>query len=238
MKTSVTLGFLYLASTIQGSGATTVFEAKVAIYCEDATCRIPAGCDDSIDLPSGAVKSEDDPELFSNINGNFVLKEPCVMECDGCGALVGSREIDDPNDTCIGNAGFVYCPETNECIRPFDTSCPIAGTLTFDLVGPGTLKCKDDARCIDLTDGCEISFGAFGVGGKYIPGLLGDYALPENCEIICSNCICEGCSNDFNANPTTPTPDTTTPTGGDSSSPAMFLLTSLWLSFPLFAIAL
>lgn len=229
-RIALTQTLLCLANTILISSSTTVFEGPVSFFCSDATCRIPNNCDESLagNPLREVVKETDDPEIYSDISGAFQIEAPCVMECEGCGGVPGSQEKTDENDSCIGIAGFVYCPETNECLRPWESSCPLTGA-TLLLEGPGILQCEDGARCTDVSEDCEIGLGSFSISGKYIPGLLGDYALDEKCSMTCVGCDCADCSSREESSTTTITSGSSVSLQGFSSVLFGLILIALML---------
>jgi hypothetical protein len=72
---------------------------------------------------------------YTNITGNVFLKpDTCQAICD-----TGCLQSDQEDSECITSAGYTYCPETDDCIRPWEQNCPFEGAL---LVGPVEMKVR------------------------------------------------------------------------------------------------
>jgi hypothetical protein len=181
--------WMALLATLATMAETTSFEGIVSIGCTDGICTFSGECD-SLSVP-GDVDGQDDSS-YTNIDGEIRLTpSTCQAECStGCVGIPGS---DQTNEECIGSAGYIYCPELDDCIRPWDTNCPFDGDA---LEGPAEIVCASGARCNDLSDECVIEAGSAAVGGPYLSGLVGTYNLPEGCTATCEGCTCEGCAND------------------------------------------
>ncbi|CAB9515362.1 expressed unknown protein [Seminavis robusta] len=85
---------------------------------------------------------------------------------------------------CIGSAGYIWCPELQECVQPWDQDCPVEGTK-FE--GPATIQCSADMRC-SASDACLIDMGQYFVTGPYMTGVNGTLNLPEGCTANCTGC--------------------------------------------------
>jgi hypothetical protein len=188
---------------------TTTYTGTDTLGCTDATCTLGGECDESV-LTITPGMTEDNI-TFTEITGELVIfPETCTAECEGC-ISTGADE-----DECTGSGGFVYCPERDECIRPWQENCPFEGDR---FVGPVELNCVEDARCNDLTDACSIAIGSAFVGGPYLSGLVaGVYVLPEDCLATCDGCTCMDEDNC----------EILTPSGGDSTRPLFGWSASVW----------
>ena len=110
------------------------YTGNIGIGCTNGTCTISGTCDESNDeldsfLVLNATDVGDDGSLlYENIYGQIYLSPAtCTAVCDdNCIAIPGS---DSDQNECIGSAGYVYCPETQECIRPWLDNCPFDGTV-------------------------------------------------------------------------------------------------------------
>lgn len=100
---------------------------NIGIDCTDGTCTISGTCNNEETLMLNATEVGDG--VYENIYGEIYLSPTtCVAVCDdNCMSIPGSDSTD---NGCIGSAGYVYCPETQECIRPWmDNNCPFDGTV-------------------------------------------------------------------------------------------------------------
>jgi len=147
----------------------------------------------------------------------------------GCFQILGS---DKDEGGCIASAGYVYCPEIDNCIRPWEENCPFEGTL-FE--GPITIIC-DDGRCNNVTGGCAIDVDDDVYYGPYIWGLEGEHGIPEGCSGICTGCTEEGGNTTIGAEAPTEFPTETPSSGGAALHYALFtgliiVFCSQWLMF-------
>jgi hypothetical protein len=121
------LVFLLLSYCFQSTTAET-YTGNIGIGCTNGTCTISGTCNDNEDslVPGNATDVGDG--TYENIYGEIYLSPTtCIAECDeNCIPIVGS---DTAENDCIGSAGYVYCPETQECIRPWLDNCPFDGTV-------------------------------------------------------------------------------------------------------------
>ena len=99
------------------------------------------------------------------------------------GALGGARD----EHGCAITAGYVHCPATDSCIRPFSTACPVEGGTEF--AGPASIRCSS-GRCSLAGEGCELKAfgGTFALGGYYLADLDGGYDLGGGCVATCEGC--------------------------------------------------
>ena len=124
------LFFLLLSSYLcQSPTNAETYTGNIGIGCTNGTCTISGTCDENnqqelLELNATAVGDG----LFENIYGQIYLSPTtCTAVCDdNCIAIPGS---DSDQNECIGSAGYVYCPETQECIRPWLDNCPFEGTV-------------------------------------------------------------------------------------------------------------
>lgn len=196
--------------------ATTEFEGGIRISCVEGTCTFNEDCVNLDAIPGVPTEGSSTILEYTEISGDVTLKPAsCRAECSGCQGIPGSD-----NSTaggCIGSAGFVYCPETDSCIRPWENACPIEGA---SFVGPVDITCSSGGRC-NLSEDCEISVGSFVIGGLYLDGLIGTYSIPEGC-----TAICQECSNE--SSPATEDPDGTNEAGEQTSEPEVSGATTQW----------
>lgn len=160
-----------------------VYNGTISIGCTNGSCEFSGKCDD---LAVPGVQAEASQE-YSEINGEIRLKpSSCRADCTGCVDIIGSES---DNHNCIGSAGYVYCPELDDCVRPWIENCPFEGE-TFS--GPVEIFCTY-GRCNNLSKECAIEIGSVVVGGPYLTGMNGAYTLPEGCNATCERCTCDGC---------------------------------------------
>lgn len=219
----------------------TLIQGGIRIDCTNGTCIFDANCEDinPTTVPGTLVVDEfGNNYTYIDITGEVTLQPPtfCQAECTGCRGIPGSDTFGD----CQGSAGYVYCPETDECIRPWEDNCPFEGA---NFIGPVDIICASGSRCNDLSIECDIQIGSFTIGGLYLDNLVGTYSLPEGCTATCEGCNCEGCPPDGNNNVGGggPTNDTSSEPVADNSGGAvpinnnivwrisMFLFAGLWL---------
>jgi hypothetical protein len=160
---------------------TTTYTGTTTLGCTDGTCTLGGACNDTVVAIMPGMT--EDNVTFTEITGEVVIyPETCTAECEGC--ISTGADVDE----CTGSAGFVYCPERDECIRPWEENCPFEGDR---FVGPVELNCVEDSRCNDLTEACSIAIGSATVGGPYLSGLAeGVYELPKGCLATCEGCTC------------------------------------------------
>jgi hypothetical protein len=186
-----------------GCATMVTFPGDTQIFCRNATCTFDpetcAGLNYTLESDSLVTKT--------GISGLIELEADCVAECSNCLTIGANILNQDQNDPCDPSTGSVFCPETEECVRPWEeNSCPFNGT---EFVGPVDLVCDNEggSRCTNMSDACTFSAGTWNFGGFYLPNLLGTYSLPENCTATCQGC-CVDCSTETNDD----TPADTSPT--------------------------
>jgi hypothetical protein len=110
--------------------STTSYSGPSGLGCTNGSCIFSGSC---IIL---AVPGDDQGKShYTNITGKVYLKpDTCQATCDS-----GCTQIDQADSDCIISAGYTYCPETDNCIRPWEQNCPFEGTL---LVGPAKIKVR------------------------------------------------------------------------------------------------
>jgi hypothetical protein len=173
-----------------------IYNGTIGIGCNNGSCNFTGVCD------SLAVPGADwGLGVYTGITGDvFLAPSTCQAECsDRCAAIAEA----DPG--CIGNAGYVYCPETDSCIRPWEENCPFDGTF---FVGPTSISCVN-GRCNNLTSTCNVAFGSAVLGGPYLLGLNGEYLFSSDCTATCDGCTGES--------PPTASPTSAAPTSGSSA---------------------
>jgi hypothetical protein len=127
------LSLALFVPVVRSQNGTTTYTGTIGVGCTDGTCTISGTCDEPV-VPNGTDLGDG---LYTDINGEvYVSPDTCVAECDdNCMPIPGS----DSSNGCIGSAGYVYCPETQECIRPWLTNCPFNGTVW---TGPITITVR------------------------------------------------------------------------------------------------
>ena len=201
--------FLLQVSLLVQSVLSEVFTGTISIGCTDGVCTISGDCDPSLTVPG----DDQGDGSYSNIDGEVRLSpSTCQADCtSGCIVIPGS-DLDD--NKCIGSAGYVHCPELEDCVQPWSTNCPFDGDR---LVGPTEIVCFEGARCNALTKDCLIEIGSASIGGPYLTDLEGTFTLPEGCAATCEGCTCNGCIDEDYTPPPTALP-TKSPTVDDSSA--------------------
>jgi hypothetical protein len=175
------------------------FEGGTELVCVDGRCSAP--------LDNECLWSNEDNSTqfgafyFPGLNGPFEVPSGCTLNCTGCeptdtestttvaptsssAPLIGGGQ--DENG-CFPSAGYDWCPETQECIRPWEQTCPIDGE-TFE--GGTELTCVDgrcsapaDDKCLWSNEDNSTQFGTF-----YLTGLNGTYVVPSTCTLNCTGC--------------------------------------------------
>jgi hypothetical protein len=197
------LATVVLLSAPSSTGAIpATFTGTISIGCTDGRCNVTGPCD-ALSVPGDAVVVNDGGDdttsesvlSYSNIVGDFILTpNTCSATCDGCVAISGS---DTDEGGCIASAGYVYCPELDSCIRPWQENCPFDGS---QLVGPIKITCSS-GRCNNLSEKCAVESGSAVLGGPYLSDLEGNFTLSDGCIATC-----QGCSSDsINADVESPT---------------------------------
>lgn len=180
------VGAILVATSKTLAQDTISFTGIVSIGCTDGSCIFLGDCDSLSDVPGDQEPDNDDE--YTNINGEIRLTPAtCQANCTGCIGIPGSDEID---DQCIATAGYVWCPELEDCIRPWSTNCPFEGDT---YIGPAAIDCTN-GRCNDLSEDCAIEIGSAVVGGPYLSGMEGMYNLSEGCTATCQGCTCDDCT--------------------------------------------
>jgi len=212
----VAVSFLLAVATANKEETKTdVFHGGISISCTNGTCVFDDKCINLDTVPGTKVSNNSQLVVeYTGISGQFSLEPAssvCGAECSNCVAIPGSDRSSIGN--CTGSAGYVYCPETSSCIRPFETNCPFTGTI---FKGPVDIICTADdgsnasstgGRCNNLSAACKIAVGSFTIGGLYLDGLIGTYTLPKGCEATCQGCYSPSPGGEnTNANGPTPTP--------------------------------
>lgn len=186
---------------------TTLFEGVIRIGCVNGTCAFNEDCINLDSVPGTLVLGSAEIE-YTDILGDFALEpSSCQAECSDCLAIPGS---DQDEGGCTGSAGYVYCPETDQCLRPWESACPLEGS---SFAGPVDINCTAGSRCSTVSDDCELSVGSYTIGGFYLTGLEGAYTIPDKCVLKCQGCVCEGCppdGNNYGGNTTDPAQDSGT----------------------------
>lgn len=185
--------FRGIKATNHDNETLTEFEGGLRIICTNGTCTFNEECA-NLDTVPGVLTLNASETEYTDISGEIVLEpSSCRAECSGCTGVPGS---DKDVGGCIGSAGFVYCPETDECMRPWESNCPFEGV---SFIGPVNIICSRGARCNNLSKECNISVGSYTIGGLYLDGLIGTYTLPEGCAAVCEGCYCENCLPEGNS---------------------------------------
>ena len=175
------LGLVLALPSFLRAQPTSIFTGVTTLGCTSGTCTFGGVCNESVPVLIDGTTT--DNITFTEITGEVLIwPETCTAECDLACLETGFQE------ECIGSAGFTFCPETGECIRPWQENCPFAGTR---FVGPMVMYCNETARCNDMTEDCTIARGSATIGGPYLSGLgPGEYELPNQCELTCEGCSC------------------------------------------------
>ena len=194
-----------LCSILQGASpiAAEIYNGTIGLGCSNGSCNFTGVCND-LAVPGTFLGRG----IYVGITGDvFLSPSTCQAECgERCTAIAEA----DPG--CFGNAGYVYCPETDSCIRPWEENCPFEGRL---FVGPTNITCVN-GRCNNLTTTCDVALESAILGGPYLSGLNGEFSLSSDCSATCA-----GCTGDSAPTvPPTPAPPTTTsaPTTSNAES--------------------
>lgn len=182
------------------------FTGTISIGCTNGTCTITGPCDD-LSVPGNATVvggGENASSSYSNIFGDITLTPTtCTAVCEGCVAIPGS---DSDEGGCIASAGYVYCPELDSCIRPWEENCPFNGT---QFVGPLNITCEG-GRCNNLTEDCAVELDSAVLGGPYLSDLDGNFTLSDGCIATCQGCISDSGGVNVDDPPGSPAPRTVT----------------------------
>lgn len=186
------LSILMLGAWMAAGQNTTEFQGEVRLTCMNGTCTFSEDCA-NLTVP-GTLVPDDIVIEYTDITGDVELTPAsCQAECSDCMAVPGS---DKDEGGCIRSAGYVYCPETDECVRPWESKCPLQGT---SFTGPVDIQCESGARCATSSDSCELTIGSYTIGGFYLTQLEGSYTVPDKCDLTCQGCTCDGCTTDGNS---------------------------------------
>ena len=166
------------------------FEGGTELTCVDGRCSTDEECS----YEDGSAQYAG--FYFPDLNGPFEVPSNCTLNCTGCEPTESTTTaaptssstsmLGGPDENgCI--PGEDWCPETQECIRPWEQTCPIDGE-TFE--GGTELTCVDgrcsapaDDKCLWSNEDNSTQFGAF-----YLTGLNGTYVVPSTCTLNCTGC--------------------------------------------------
>jgi hypothetical protein len=184
--------------------------------------------------PKDAVKAHKKKKLKTKMNmvaksGDTSRDETMEYSSPEEAYPIGGEQDD---NGCFLSAGYVWCPELDECIQPFADDCPLEGE---SFVGPIVVDCSDDMRC-SVTKDCVIKeAGGNFVQGPYLTELTGNLNIPIGCTATCTGCAEFDPINGFSADevmgtsaPTIPKGDTPTftPLPDETTSPTFAATTS------------
>ena len=181
--------------------AAEIYNGTVGLGCSSGSCNFTGVCQ-NLAVPGTFLGNG----VYTNITGDvFLSPSTCQAECTERCDLIA-----EPDPGCIGNAGYVYCPETDNCIRPWEENCPFEGSL---FVGPTNITCVN-GRCNNLAPSCNVAFESAILGGPYVSGMNGEFELSSDCYATCAGCTGDSAPTDSTP---TPAPPTTAPTASNSA---------------------
>jgi len=110
-------------------------------------------------------------------NGNDFCYEPVAADSYG---------KPEPGTPCNPGTGYSYCPSLDECLRPWEETCPVPDGAAF--TGPVTLACEDGATCASNTK-CTWTKDEASFASYFFADLHGAFALPDGCAVNCTACV-------------------------------------------------